>query len=152
MANLVFDDGTVLEATAEMHCFAHLFDCYTLKLAKKKEMPEGSTALIPEFEINKVYALARDEWLMPAPEHDGETYGNNPHIQYSGPPGSTPEEASVSATLLAGALLVGQDDRRIAFVTAEDLPLNVEAVTDPTELEAVLAVHSCRLLGSGSKR
>ena len=146
VANLVFDDGTVLEATAEMHCPAHLFDCYTLKLAKTNEMPGGRTALTPEFEINEIYALIRDEWLLPATEFEGETIGNNPHIQNSGPPGSAPEKASASAPLLAGALLVGQDDRRIAVVTAEDIPLNVEIVTDPTELEAALAVHSCRLL------
>ncbi len=145
-ASLVFDDGSVLKATADEHCLAHLFDCYSLRLAKTNEMPGGRTALTPEFEINEVYALIRDEWLLPATEIEGETIGNNPHIQDSGPPGSAPQEASASATLLAGALLVGQDDRRIAVVTAEDIPLNVEIVTDPTEFEAVLAVHSCRLL------
>jgi hypothetical protein len=148
---LLFDDGRVLNATSDEHCLAHLFDCFTLKLEKSVDIPQSGISLSPVFEIEKVFALVRDEWLIPAPELAGETIGNNPHYQDAGPPGSAPAEASAAATCLAGVLLAAVDGRQLAILTALNVPLNVDVVMDAREVENIVNSHECRLLGVGDE-
>ena len=149
-ASLVFDDGSVLKAVAHEHCLAHLFDCYTLAMEKSTELPRNRIPLSPVFEIGKALALIQDEWIVPAGELDGQTIGNNPHIHASGPPGSASEGAIVFATCLAGVLLVAGDGRQIAILAADDVPLNVDVVSDAGEVEDLVNRHECRLLGAGA--
>ena len=148
--SLVFDDGSVLKAVTDEHCLAHLFDCFTLTLEKSTELTRNRISLSPVFEIVKVFALIREEWIVPAGELDVETIGNNPHIHTSGPPGSVSEGAIVLATVLAGVLLVARDGRQIAILAADDVPLNVDVVSDAGEVEDLVNRHECRLVGTGA--
>ena len=146
---LLFDDGGILRAAADEHRLGPLFDCFTLELEKSTEVTRNRASLSPAFEIEEALALIRDEWLVPATGSEGAAIGRNPHVHESGPPGSAPEEATVSATCLAGVLLVARDRRQMGILVSVDVPLNVDIVSDPGELAKLVGRHRCQPLPQG---
>ncbi|MDH3241165.1 MAG: hypothetical protein OEO83_10920 [Alphaproteobacteria bacterium] len=150
VVHFLFDDGGILKAAAHEHYLHRSFFSYTLTLEISTEALGNRISLSPLFEIEEVYALIRDEWVVPAVELEGKTIGNNPHYHISGLPGSAPDGTLILATCLAGVLVVSQDGRQLAISAAVDVPLNVDVISDSGELKNIIGRHECRLLGAGA--
>jgi hypothetical protein len=142
--HLVFAVNYVVKITAEDRCpvpDCPYLECFTL-VVERGQYPAGALrAIEPPFPITELSILRREEWVEPAPEFEGKTVGNNPHVLMSALPGSPHPDAVAAAVVTAGVLLTSDDGRKLAVVTSERQPLNVDLVREPGLVSEVLRRH-----------
>lgn len=137
-----FLSGEIVRFSTEEHCLEHLFDCYTLLVEKPKQAEISFTSIAPPFKVSKLASLRRAEWIVAAPELEGQTLGNNPHSHETGVVDAVPENAIFSVKLTAGLLIVSDDDRKMIVKASELAPLNVDLIQDEKQIEELLKSHT----------
>lgn len=138
---LRFEDGSLLRFYTNEHCLAPLFDCYTISVQPVSACNKSFAEISPSFMIDSAFALLRAEWLQVAPDLEDVTFGNNPHTQHSGLPGTVPDVATVSAVVQAGVLMGSNDSRQIAIVASDTAPLNVDFIAGDADIQELLKRH-----------
>jgi hypothetical protein len=142
---LLFGNDIVLRVTGESRCPAPdcpYLECFTPVIENGSKPVAAMRSIEPPFHIVELLLLRREEWVVSAPEMEGETIGNNPRVLMSGPPGSMPANGVAVAVVTAGVLLASDDGRRIAVVTSERVALNIDFIQEARLVTALLATHS----------